>query len=195
MLPDKLVHSYLIALEDLLGKHGVNTLLNLSGLSGWIDDYPSQENQSTVSYEDFTHIQVSLEDIYGERTGQNLSRRASHASFVDVGASLLEFEETDLSVQEDLEKVKDVLNAFTAIFDRSESGDVSWSGQDNELAIHFQTCPNCVNRESNGVICQACVGWIEGLFELIGAGESIEIVESSCLAAGGSSCSFIIKPD
>jgi predicted hydrocarbon binding protein len=195
MLPDKLVRSYLITLEDLLGKHGVNTILNLSGLPEWIDNYPSGDVQRAVSYEDFSRIQASLEDIYGERTGQNLSRRASHASFVDAGANLLALEEMDLSTRDHVEKIKLALNAFTDLFQTMASGDVKWTGTDSEIEIHFQTCPNCVNRDSNEAICQTCVGWIEGLFELIGAGEAIEIVESSCLASGGNSCSFLIRSD
>jgi predicted hydrocarbon binding protein len=193
MLPNRLVRSYLIALDDILGTNGVNTILNHSGLSDWIEDYPPQDSIKAVPYESFSRIQISLEDIYGDRMGQNLSRRASRISFKTVGADMLNLDRPESSESEGANDIKDTMHAFIALFDDG-SGSVKWSSTADEVTITYTACPNCVNREAQDPVCHACAGWIEGLVELLGIGDNIEIQETTCLATGSDQCSFTIQP-
>jgi predicted hydrocarbon binding protein len=193
MLPNTLIRSYLNTLEDLLGKNGVNTILNLSGLSGWIENYPPEDSNRAVPFEAFTKIQTSLDEIYGERTGQNLSMSAAQKSFLEVGDDLMGL---DLSASSDMGStmnIKDALNAFVAMFDDG-SGSVYWSGDKEDIQIIFKVCPSCLDRESQTPICRACTGWIEGFAACLNIGEKIEVVEEHCLASGDASCSFKIAP-
>ncbi len=193
MLPNKLIRSYLLALQDLLGKNGVNAVLNVSGLAAWIENFPPEDDTRAITYEDFSRIQASIEDIYGDRAGQNLSRQAAHNSFASVGASQIDSSETDLSGEGKSATIKQALNNFVSIFDPDGSGDVGWTGTDEEIAIHFDVCPNCVGRETESPICKACAGWIEGLLDMMAAGDEIKVNNTTCRAVGDSKCTFVIQ--
>jgi predicted hydrocarbon binding protein len=193
MLPNTLIRSYLNALDDLLGKNGVNTILNHSGLSDWIENYPPHDLTKAVPFEAFSKIQSSLDDIYGERTGQNLSRRASRTSFLDIGAELIN--RAGHAASEDIsnEGIQDTLDTFVSLFDDG-TGAVYWSGEDEKIVIYFVTCPCCIDRKSQTPICHACAGWIEGFLTQLALGDRVQVTEASCLASDDESCSFLIQP-
>lgn len=190
MLPNSLVRSYLLALAELVGKNGLNTILNISGLSEWIENYPPEDDIKAVGFESFARIQAVLEDLYGERAGQNLSKRAAKASFLNAGKQLLEVNPGGAEVQE---SIKLYIQAFVDLFNEEGVKDVAWESSERDIIISFKRCPDCLSIESPSPTCFACIGWIEAFFESIGTGERLEVTESTCLAAGDSSCSFVIR--
>jgi predicted hydrocarbon binding protein len=190
MLPNSLVRSYLLALAELVGKNGLNTILNVSGLSEWIENYPPEDEITAVRFESFARIQAVLEDLYGERAGQNLSKRAAKKSFRDAGKKLLG---VNTGSAEAHDSFKLQIQAFVDLFNEEDVKDVTWESSERDIIVNFERCPDCLSIESPTPTCFACVGWIEALFELIGTGEQLEVTETACLAAGDSSCSFVIR--
>jgi predicted hydrocarbon binding protein len=192
MLPNKLIRSFLVALEDLLGKNGVNAILNLSALSDWAKAYPPDDEAREVANEDLSRIQKSLEEIYGERMGRNLSRRAARSSFNQVGAELININAADKDSIATKEKIKLAFDAFAELFSSQESRIVQFSLSGDQMFCEFQACPNCVERKADEPICHTCAGWIEGLLDLTISDVEFEISETKCIAAGDSGCVFTI---
>ena len=190
MLPNTLVRSYLLALAELLGKNGLNTTLNISGLSEWIENYPPEDEIKAVGFESFAQLQAVLEDLYGERAGQNLSKKAAKSSFMDVGIRLLE---VDMGSEGSKDRLKLHIQAFLDLFNQEDVNDVTWESSQQDIIINFKRCPNCVSIESSTPTCFASLGWIEAFFESIGTGERLEVTEATCLASGDNSCSFVIR--
>ena len=69
--PNKFARLYLEALEDVMGKNGVNAILNLAGLSHFIDNYPPDnlDKGEGIDFAEFTALQIALEEMYGPRGG------------------------------------------------------------------------------------------------------------------------------
>jgi hypothetical protein len=79
--PNHPTRAFLLALEDVLGKNGVNALLRIANLQGWIDTYPAENFEREVDLSEFSSINAALVEIYGPRGGYGLARRASKSAF------------------------------------------------------------------------------------------------------------------
>lgn len=192
-LPNELLSAYLIALEDLLGKNGVNTVLNVSGYHEWVESYPPDSTNDPIPHAALSKIQETVEDIYGARTGLNLSRTAARKSLTKVRSELIDIEKLKHLSGNEIEKFEQALSAFANLFASHDPGGSTLSRGNEQFSISFQDCPNCAGRESDTFICMACLGWIEGLVMLVGSGDKVGISETTCLASGDDRCTFVIQ--
>ena len=51
--PNKIAHIALTAIEDVMGKNGLNAILNLAGLSHLIDNYPPDNLERQFDFAEF----------------------------------------------------------------------------------------------------------------------------------------------
>ncbi|MDI6814390.1 MAG: hypothetical protein QMD10_12795, partial [Desulfitobacteriaceae bacterium] len=72
------------ALEEVMGKNGVNAILNLAHLPELIDQYPPDNLEREFDFADFSAINWALEEMYGPRGGRGLALRAGRATFADA---------------------------------------------------------------------------------------------------------------
>ncbi len=71
------------ALEDVMGKNGLNAILNLAHLPEVIDHYPPGNLAKEFDFADVSAINQALEEMYGPRGGRGLALRAGRATFAD----------------------------------------------------------------------------------------------------------------
>jgi len=74
--PNKIARIYIMAMEDVMGKNGLNAILNLAGLQNYIENYPNDNLERQFDFADFTSLNAALEDMYGPRGGRGLALRA-----------------------------------------------------------------------------------------------------------------------
>ena len=72
------------ALEDVMGKNGLNAILNLAGLNNYIDNYPADNLEKSFDFADVSSINIALEEMYGPRGGRGLALRAGRSTFADA---------------------------------------------------------------------------------------------------------------
>ena len=78
---NKFARFTLKAYEEVLGKNGLNAILNLSGLGNLIENYPPDNLERQFDFADFTALQIGLEEMYGPRGGRGLALRAGRVTF------------------------------------------------------------------------------------------------------------------
>src|SRR3989304_5966394 len=74
---NKIARITLKALEEVMGKNGLNAILNLARLPHLIDNYPPD------NFADFSAINLALEEFFGPRGGRGLALRAGRTAFAD----------------------------------------------------------------------------------------------------------------
>jgi hypothetical protein len=79
--PNRLGRILLLAFEEVLGKNGLNAVLNLASLSSLIGNYPPDDENRTVPFETLSLLQSSLELGYGPHGGHGLALRAGRVFF------------------------------------------------------------------------------------------------------------------
>jgi len=65
--PNLIGRLYLISLEDVMGRNGVNALLNLSGARNLVNSYPPSNLKREFPFAELTTISKATETMYGPR--------------------------------------------------------------------------------------------------------------------------------
>ena len=73
--PNKFARIFLDAMEEVMGKNGLNAVLHLADLDNLIGNYPPDNLDKVFDFADFTALCVALEEMYGPRGGRGLARR------------------------------------------------------------------------------------------------------------------------
>jgi hypothetical protein len=67
--PNKIARIAILALEDVMGKNGLNAILNLANLPQLMDNYPPDNLERGFDFADFSSINAALEELYGPAVG------------------------------------------------------------------------------------------------------------------------------
>ena len=79
--PNRIARIYLQAMEEIMGKNGLNAILNMANLKHLIDNYPPENLDREFDFADYSSLNGALEEMYGPRGGRGLAQRAGRASF------------------------------------------------------------------------------------------------------------------
>src|SRR5215203_1528149 len=79
--PNLIGRLYLISLEDVMGRNGVNALLNLSGARNLVNSYPPSNLKREFPFAELTTISKATETMYGPRGARGMELRAGRYAF------------------------------------------------------------------------------------------------------------------
>jgi len=68
--PERMARIILLAMEEVIGREGVHSVLHLSCLASYADEYPAARSDKTFSFKAVTQLQESLEQFYGPQGGR-----------------------------------------------------------------------------------------------------------------------------
>jgi len=194
--PNHPTRAFLLALEDVLGKNGVNALLRIANLQGWIDTYPAENFEREVDLSEFSSINAALDEIYGSRGSHGLARRASKSAF-DLTwkqhGALGDLQTAEIDSLPAQTRNKEGLAVFAKVLSATSDLECDVQEEDNIILFRVQNCPVCWGRESSSPTCQGFVGLLEGCLLWLGSGKGFEVTEKECSAAGGEACTFSIN--
>jgi predicted hydrocarbon binding protein len=187
------------ALEDVMGKNGLNAILNLAGLNSYIDNYPPDNLEKSFDFADVSSINIALEEMYGPRGGRGLALRAGRSTFADAlknfgalaGAGDLAFKVLPLQA-----KMRIGIPAMAKIFTQVSDQHSTVEEHENEFVYTIHKCPVCWGR--SGVDKPACfiaVGLLQEGLKWVSGGNEFRVNESKCIALGDSVCEFIIQKE
>jgi predicted hydrocarbon binding protein len=194
---NKIVLLSLKAFEEVMGKNGLNAILNLAHLPHLIDNYPPDNLEREFNFADFSALNLALEEMYGPRGGRGLALRAGRAAFADslrnfgalAGAGDLAFKVLPLQT-----KMRIGIPAMARIFSQISDQHSTVEEHENEFIYTIHRCPVCWGRKNaDKPVCFIATGLLlEGLKWLSG-GNEFRINESKCVAVGDDVCEFVIQ--
>ena len=187
------------ALEDVMGKNGLNAILNLAVLNNYVDNYPPDSLEKSFDFADVSSINIALEEMYGPRGGRGLALRAGRATFADAlknfgalaGAGDLAFKVLPLQA-----KMRIGVPAMAKIFSQVSDQYSTVEEHENEFVYTIHKCPVCWGR--SGVDKPACfvaVGLLQEGLKWLSGGNEFRVNESKCIALGDPVCEFIIQKE
>src|SRR6266496_345342 len=77
--PNLIGRLYLISLEDVMGRNGVNALLNLSGARNLVNSYPPSNLKREFPFAELTTISKATETMYGPPGARGMAHAACAA--------------------------------------------------------------------------------------------------------------------
>lgn len=185
----------LLALEEVMGKNGLNALLNQAALPSWIENYPPDDEKRAVPYETLSLIQSALELGYGPHGGHGLALRAGRVFFshglraygprVGLHEAAFRFQPPDL-------KLMSVLNALADFFNQHTDQTVTLEALEQNILWRVEQCPWCWGRHGFEPVCQFAVGMLQEALYWVSGGKFYNVSEETCIAQGDSACLIVI---
>lgn len=186
---------YLQAMEEVMGRNGLNAILNMAKLSHFIDNYPPDNWEKGFDFADYSALNQALEDMYGPRGGRGLALRAGRASFArglqgfgalhNMGDLALKMIPLNL-------KIKIGLPAMARVFSQVSDQASQVEERDDNFVYIIKTCPVCWGRKSDKPICHAAVGLIQEGLRWVSGGKEFRVEEIQCIASGDDTCEFLV---
>jgi len=185
------------SLVNVMGKNGLNAILNLAHLSNLIDNYPPDNLAREFDFAEVSAINQALEEMYGPRGGRGLALRAGRATFADVlrnfgalaGAGDLAFRVLPLTT-----KMKIGIPAMAKIFSQVSDQYSTVSETDTEFIYTIHRCPVCWGRTGlEKPVCYIAVGLLQEGLKWLSGGSEFRVNETKCIAMGDDVCEFIIQ--
>jgi hypothetical protein len=182
-------------MEEIMGKNGLNAVLNMAKLSQLIDNYPPEDMEKKFDFADFTALNAALEEMYGPRGGRGLALRAGRAGFARglqgfgalVGASDLAFKVLPLGT-----KLKLGLPMMAAVFNQFSDQISRVEEKQDHFVYNIDRCPVCWGRKTDKPVCYAAAGLLQEGLRWVSGGKEFRVDETTCIGMGDQACTFII---
>lgn len=194
--PNKMGRIVLTAMENIMGRHGVNAILNLAQLNNLVDNYPPNNLDLGFTFNEFSTIQQTIEEMYGVRGGRGLALRAGRETwkyalkeFMPVlGITDLAFRTLPLGI-----KIKIGLEVFAQTFNRFSDQRVRLGEDERGYLWIIEQCPICWERTSEAPCCHLAIGLLEQSLDWVSRGRRFLVQEVECVATGDKTCTIIIS--
>jgi len=193
---NKIVRISLKAFEEVMGKNGLNAILNLAHLPELIDNPPPDNLEREFDFADFSAINMALEEMYGPRGGRGLALRAGRAAFTDAlrnfgalaGVGDLAFKVLPQQV-----KLRIGIPAMARIFSQISDQHSTAREEEKVFIYTIHRCPVCWGRgDADKPVCFIAAGLLQGGLKWVSGGMEFQVHESKCVAMGDEVCEFVI---
>lgn len=193
--PNKFGRIIIGALEEVMGRNGLNAVLNLAQLTYYIEKPPLNNMERQFDFAELTSLQKALDEIYGPRGGRGLAIRAGRATFAEglrgvgvlVGMGDLAFRVLPLQ-----SKLKIGLPALARVFSQF-SDQVSKVHDEGEYFVYtLEECPMCWQRQAEHPICYFGLGLLQEGLHWVSGGHSFRVEMRTCQAQGDDMGRYII---
>ena len=194
---NKLTLFILQAYEDVMGKNGLNAILNLAGLNQLVDNFPPDNMERGFDFAGISAIHLAIEEMVGPRGGRGLALRAGKVTFNDfmknfgalAGLNDLEFKDLPLEA-----RLRISLLAASTIFSEMTDQIVNISETEGEYLWSTTACPICWGRNDlDKPVCYLTVGFLQSMLTTVSGGMEFKVNESNCRAMGKEVCEIVIQ--
>lgn len=196
--PNKFARITILAMEEVMGKNGLNAIFNMASLNHLIDNYPLDNLEREFDFADYSSLHSALEEMYGPRGGRGLALRAGRAVFTSAlknfgalaGVGDMAFKVLPLPV-----KIKVGLPSVAKVFSQLSDQHTTVEERDNEYLYIIHKCPVCWGRTTDKPACYTATGLLQECFKWVSGGHEFRVNEEKCIALGDDVCSFIIQKE
>lgn len=196
--PNKIARLALLSLEDVMGRNGVNALLNLAGTKHLVNSYPANDYKREFPFSDLSAIMEAMETMYGVRGARGMELRAGRYAF-NLGLKefgpLLGVGDLALKLMPMTIKMKITLNLTAQTFARFSDQPTRVEERKGQFMYVIEKCPVCWGRRSEKPCCHLAQGIIEEALTWVTGGHSFKVEQVECRAMGKPTCTFAIDKD
>jgi predicted hydrocarbon binding protein len=193
--PNRMGRIILESMEEVVGRNGLNAVLNLAGLGGMIGNYPPSDKKPKFSFEIVSGLMEKLEQAYGPRGGHGLAVRIGRTSFKygmrEFGPQM-GLNETAFRFLPFSTKLRIGGQSLADMFNKETDQRIRIEKRDGKLLWHIERCPLCWGRHTNDTVCHLAVGLLQESLYWVSGGKIFKVEETLCLARGDPTCTIEI---
>lgn len=197
--PNRWVRIILIATEEIVGKNGVNALLNMAGLSQYIGNYPPDNMEKGVPFEHVAQLQQAYWDMYGTRGARAFAIRSGKKTFNDglesFGA-VAKAARAAMKIGSLERRIGLGLQFFAKFFNQVSDQQVVVEESDSEWLWRITICPMCYGKKMDSPMCYLAVGVLQGALEnFADPNAHYRVTPTQCIAMGAEEGQISIDKD
>ena len=197
-LPNQLFYLAFTTVEDVVGKNGLNSVLNYTGLKKFINNNPPNTLDLEHPTEDFTKFLSGMISVFGENGSRSMMLRSGMRSFqimLDDFPGLFNLEGVEIKKGASDKLFKEYVRIQHTIIDAAKyifGDDLYKQYETDDMAVlEISPCYWCMGLETKSPICHGEVGFKLGAARWI-FGKDIRIEETHCIAKGDPMCRFVM---
>jgi len=194
-LPNKMGRIVLLALEELMGRNGLNGVLSTARLQHLVDSYPPNDLDKEFPFSSLSQLLQALEEMYGVRSGRGLARKAGQGCFrlgIQDFAPVLGIVDMVLRILPLRMCMKIGLEVLAETFNRFTDQRVSIHEDDGHFRWTVPSCPICHGRLVESPCCHLMIGVLEEELFWVSGGRTFYLEEVSCIGTGDDCCTILI---
>jgi predicted hydrocarbon binding protein len=193
--PNRIGRIILESMEEVIGRNGLNVVLNLAGQSHLIGNYPPPDSQPDFSFATVSGLLTQLEHAYGPRGGRGLAIRIGRVAFkygIREFGSQMRLTETAFRLLPPGVKMRVGGQALADLFNKETDQRVSIGERDGKLLWIIERCPLCWERHAEDAVCHLAVGLLQESLYWLSGGKIFNVEETLCIAKGDPTCTIEI---
>ena len=196
-LPNQFFNLAFVTVEEILGKNGLNSILNYAKIPHYVGNYPPNTIDLEHPSSDFTRFVSGMVEVIGEKGARSIMLLSGIRSFEIMlkdmpGLFALDgVEVKDCPVERRFDEYVRIQNAISdaAAYIFGEGLYKRYDVEDGR-AFEISPCYWCMGLKTEGPICHGQVGFDLGIARWI-FGKDIRIEETHCIAKGDPMCRFV----
>ena len=161
--PNRFARHFMLAMQEVMGRNGLNAILSMSGLESYIDQLPPDNMAKQFDFAYMAAMSEALEDMYGPRGGRGIALRIGQATFSSgmknfgalAGMSQPAFKALPMPKRVDLG-----LKALAAVFTRFTDQQTTIEDNDDHYLVTVDISPMAWGRSIEQPVSHALVGII-----------------------------------
>lgn len=185
--PNRFAREFLLAMEEVMGSYGLNTILNMAGLDQYIDNLPPLDLAKQFDFAYLAAISQALEDMYGPRGGRGIALKIGRATFsrgmkhfgIMSGMADPAFQALPLA-----KRTRMGLDALSAVFNQFSDQQSHVEEQPDSYHIVVAISPFAWGRTTDRPVCHALAGIIQESLRWSSNGHEFHVHEVDCRATG-----------
>jgi predicted hydrocarbon binding protein len=193
--PQKAGRIILQAMEEVLGRNGMQAVLQLATLDSFLDNNPSSLELS-FSFQKVSSLQSALEQAYGPHGGRGVALRVGRACFKyglkefgsQLGLTKMAFRLLPLPT-----KLRLGAKSFADLFNKQTDQTVRVEETETKILWQIDRCPLCLGRHEAEPVCHLAVGLLQESLYWVSSGKVFNVEETACIARGDAACTIEIE--
>jgi predicted hydrocarbon binding protein len=193
--PNKMGRIVLLAMEEVMGRSGVNTILNLARLQHYIGSYPPNDFVKAFSFDELGQLLQALDEMYGPRSGRGLALRIGRSCFkfgIEDFGPVLGIADIAFRILPLRMRLKVSLEILVQTFNKFTDHLVHLKEDEQYYHLVMERCGACWGRTSDTPCCHLAIGILEEGLYWISGGKRFYVEEVSCIATGERACTILI---
>lgn len=188
----------LVGVEEIIGKNGLKTILNMAGLSQYIDNLPpSNLEKGTAKISDCSKYENAIREIFGDKGSKailfNVGTAQAMAGIEEnkelVEATLKAFEGMD-----NVERIRIVLNTAAAEASEQIGTEIVVTEDGDDFLYEEKQCSHCFGMKTTEPICHIISGFVYALVKIATGKGDYEVTQIKCAGMGDESCIIRVSP-
>ncbi len=194
--PNKWARIILTSAEEVMGRQGVNAMLNMAHIPQFIGNYPPDNMKKAFPFEGVGQLQQAIWDMYGPRGARVFAVRAGEQAFRE---GLAQFKSVAAAAQVAMRvgsleaKVKLGLEFFSKFFNTVSDQVVEVDEDEKHWVWRITRCPVCWGRHDTEPVCHLAIGVLQAALAWTTNNKKFRLLETECMAKGDENCVILIE--